>query len=73
MAATASPLDGRRIYAHARAASFVYQAVLRGELTRALVETAAGRSVILIVHRLMGVERLDRIWRLADGQARAAA
>jgi conjugative relaxase-like TrwC/TraI family protein len=31
-----SALDGRRIYAHARAASFVYQAVLRGELTRAL-------------------------------------
>jgi conjugative relaxase-like TrwC/TraI family protein len=29
-------LDGRRIYAHARAASFVYQAVLRGELTRRL-------------------------------------
>jgi conjugative relaxase-like TrwC/TraI family protein len=27
-------LDGRRIYAHARAASFIYQAVLRGELTR---------------------------------------
>ncbi|HWM12584.1 MAG TPA: MobF family relaxase [Solirubrobacteraceae bacterium] len=31
-----SALDGRRIYAHARAASFVYQAVLRGELTRSL-------------------------------------
>ena len=27
-------LDGRRLYAHARTASFVYQAVLRGELTR---------------------------------------
>jgi conjugative relaxase-like TrwC/TraI family protein len=31
-----SALDGRRIYAHARAASFVYQAALRGELTREL-------------------------------------
>jgi conjugative relaxase-like TrwC/TraI family protein len=29
-----SALDGRRLYAHARAASFVYQAVLRAELTR---------------------------------------
>src|SRR3954453_2314926 len=29
-------LDGRRLYAHARAASFVYQAVLRSEITRAL-------------------------------------
>lgn len=28
-----STLDGRRLYVHARAASFVYQAVLRGELT----------------------------------------
>lgn len=31
-----SALDGRRLYAHARTASFVYQAVLRGELTRRL-------------------------------------
>jgi conjugative relaxase-like TrwC/TraI family protein len=31
-----SALDGRRLYAHARTASFVYQAVLRGELTRML-------------------------------------
>jgi hypothetical protein len=31
-----STLDGRQLYAHARAASFVYQAVLRGELTRTL-------------------------------------
>ena len=38
-----------------------------------LNETAAGRSVILIVHRLLGVERLDRIWRLQDGRAVAAA
>jgi conjugative relaxase-like TrwC/TraI family protein len=31
-----SALDGRRLYAQARAASFVYQAVLRGELTLSL-------------------------------------
>ena len=31
-----SALDGRRIYAHANTASRVYQAVLRGELTRSL-------------------------------------
>ncbi|HEX8101501.1 MAG TPA: MobF family relaxase [Solirubrobacteraceae bacterium] len=31
-----SALDGRRLYAQARAASFVYQAVLRGELSRRL-------------------------------------
>jgi conjugative relaxase-like TrwC/TraI family protein len=29
-----SALDGRRLYVHARTASFVYQAVLRGEMTR---------------------------------------
>ena len=31
-----SALDGRRLYAHARSASFIYQAVLRSELTRTL-------------------------------------
>ena len=31
-----------------------------------LNETAAGRSVILITHRLTGVERLDRIFRLTS-------
>src|ERR1044072_1488097 len=31
-----SALDGRRLYAEARTASFVYQAVLRGEMTRAV-------------------------------------
>ncbi len=31
-----SALDGRRLYAEARTASFLYQAVLRGELTRTL-------------------------------------
>lgn len=34
---------------------------------------ALGRTVILIVHRLTGVERLDRIWRLRDGMAVASA
>ena len=34
---------------------------------------AAGRTVILIAHRLTGVERLDRIWRLSGGIAAAAA
>ena len=38
-----------------------------------LNEVAAGRTVILIVHRLLGVERLDRIFRLSAGRAVAAA
>lgn len=38
-----------------------------------LNEVAEGRSVILIAHRLTGVERLDRIWRLSGGRAVAAA
>lgn len=38
-----------------------------------LNETAAGRTVILITHRLVGVERLDRIFRLSAGRAVAAA
>jgi len=38
-----------------------------------LNEAAEGRSVILIAHRLTGVERLDRIWRLSGGRAVAAA
>jgi ATP-binding cassette, subfamily C, bacterial CydC len=37
-----------------------------------LNEVAQGRSVILITHRLTGVERLDRIWRLSAGKAVAA-
>jgi ATP-binding cassette, subfamily C, bacterial CydC len=32
-----------------------------------------GRTVLLIAHRLTGVERLDRIWRLSAGHAVAAA
>ncbi len=38
-----------------------------------LNSVAVGRTIILIVHRLMGVERLDRIWRLADGRISTAA
>jgi ATP-binding cassette subfamily C protein CydC len=38
-----------------------------------LNEVAEGRTVILIAHRLTGVERLDRIWRLSAGHAVAAA
>jgi ATP-binding cassette, subfamily C, bacterial CydC len=33
----------------------------------------AGRTMVLIAHRLTGVERLDRIWRLSAGHAVAAA
>jgi ATP-binding cassette subfamily C protein CydC len=35
--------------------------------------TADHRTIILIAHRLIGVERLDRIWRLSAGRAVAAA
>jgi ATP-binding cassette subfamily C protein CydC len=38
-----------------------------------LNEVAEGRTVILITHRLTGIERLDRIWRLSAGKAIAAA
>jgi ATP-binding cassette subfamily C protein CydC len=38
-----------------------------------LNEVAAGRTVVLIAHRLTGVERLDRIWRLSEGRVVAAA
>jgi len=50
---------------------------LDAETERAFLETlnesAAGRTVILITHRLIGVERLDRIFRLSAGKAIAAA
>lgn len=38
-----------------------------------LNEVAEGRTVLLLAHRLTGVERLDRIWRLSAGRAIAAA
>jgi ATP-binding cassette, subfamily C, bacterial CydC len=37
-----------------------------------LNEVAEGRTVILIAHRLIGVEKLDRIYRLSGGHAVAA-
>ncbi len=43
------------------------------EFLLALNTAAAGRTIILIAHRLTGVERLDRIWRLSGGTAAAAA
>jgi ATP-binding cassette subfamily C protein CydC len=36
-------------------------------------EVAEGRTVVLIAHRLVGVEKLDRIYRLSGGKAVAAA
>lgn len=38
-----------------------------------LNEATPGRTVILIAHRLTGVERLDRIWRLSAGRLAPAA
>jgi ATP-binding cassette, subfamily C, bacterial CydC len=50
---------------------------LDAETERAFLATlndvAEGRSVVLITHRLTGVEKLDRIWRLSAGKAIAAA
>ncbi len=50
---------------------------LDAETERAFLTTlyaeAAGRTVILIAHRLTGAEKLDRIWRLSGGHAVAAA
>lgn len=38
-----------------------------------LNEATQGRTVLLILHRLTGIERLDRIWRISGGRAIAAA
>ncbi|MGG6430348.1 thiol reductant ABC exporter subunit CydC [Acetobacter ghanensis] len=43
------------------------------DFLRTLNTVTEGRTVILIAHRLTGVEKLDRIWRLSDGLAKAAA
>jgi ATP-binding cassette, subfamily C, bacterial CydC len=43
------------------------------EFLTTLNDTAEGRTIILIAHRLIGVERLDRIFRLSGGKAVAAA
>ncbi|GBR37676.1 transport ATP-binding protein CydD [Neoasaia chiangmaiensis NBRC 101099] len=39
------------------------------DFLRTLNETTTGRTVLLIAHRLTGIEKLDRVWRLQDGQA----
>ncbi|MBF0876209.1 thiol reductant ABC exporter subunit CydC [Gluconobacter cerevisiae] len=50
---------------------------LDADTERAFLETlnnaTEGRSVLLIAHRLTGVEKLDRIWRLEDGQVISSA
>lgn len=38
-----------------------------------LASATTGRTVLLIVHRLTGAERVDRVWRLSGGRAVAAA
>lgn len=43
------------------------------EFLSTLNEVAGNRTIILIAHRLTGVERLDRVWRLSGGYAVAAA
>ncbi len=43
------------------------------EFLTTLNDVAAGRTVVLITHRLVGVEKLDRIFRLSGGKAVAAA
>ena len=50
---------------------------LDAQTERAFLQTLnnlpAGRTLLLITHRLTGVERLDRIWRLSGGHATPAA
>ncbi len=43
------------------------------EFLTTLNNAADGRSIVLIAHRLTGVEKLDRIFRLSAGRAVAAA
>jgi ATP-binding cassette subfamily C protein CydC len=43
------------------------------QFLQTLTETTSGRTVMLIAHRLTGVERLDRLYRLSGGRAMAAA
>jgi hypothetical protein len=54
-----SALDGRQLYAHARAASFLYQAVLRSELTREL--GVEWRSTQRGIAELAGVPKRVRV------------
>jgi ATP-binding cassette subfamily C protein CydC len=50
---------------------------LDAQTERAFLQTLnalpAGRTLLLITHRLTGVEQLDRIWRLSGGHATPAA
>lgn len=50
---------------------------LDADTEKAFLETlnnvGGGRSVLLIAHRLTGVERLDRIWRLENGHVVSSA
>lgn len=39
------------------------------EFLRTLNEVTQGRTVILIAHRLTGVEELDQVWRISGGHA----
>lgn len=41
------------------------------DFLRTLNTVTAGRTIILIAHRLTGVEKLDQVWRLSHGQAAA--
>jgi ATP-binding cassette subfamily C protein CydC len=43
------------------------------EFMKVLNTATQGRTVVLIAHRLTGVEQLDRIWRLTGGTLMAAA
>ena len=43
------------------------------QFLRTLNSLTEGRTLLLIAHRLTGVEQLDRIWRLSAGRAVAAA
>ena len=42
------------------------------EFMKVLNTATQGRTVVLIAHRLTGVEQLDRIWRLTGGTLMAA-
>ena len=42
------------------------------EFLLTLNDVTQGRTVILIVHRLTGVEKLDQAWRIVGGKTVAA-
>jgi ATP-binding cassette subfamily C protein CydC len=47
-------------------------AATEADFLRVLNTATTGRTVLLILHRLTGVEQLDRIWRLTGGHLMAA-